>query len=273
MISLDGDDDENENENKEEKSNDHQVRSNQKLFKKKGNFISEHSIVERISNYVRSDSLLPDYDPRKSPSKSKSKSKRKRGGNDYSDDDRGDGEEDSHDEDEGDGKYRKLQETFILTNHCRSRAGLYHNLLHYKFRLIMKVYDTLKKVDFDVEIFLQDFEFFQREFGRYNKLLKETDSKYGSGNKQYSMENIWNHDEVNDTVVLMPRSSSAQQSSSSSSNSNSSSSRASDPAKRTSSSSGSSSSSGGGGSGAKAGGGGGGRQASLMGWLNINKRN
>ncbi len=76
----------------------------------------------------------------------------------------------------------------------------------------MKVYEALRKCSFDVDCLLEDMTFMHQEFGRYNKLLKETDSKFGSGSKQYSMEDIWTFDDevtLDNSVLKVDRRSSS----------------------------------------------------------------
>lgn len=69
---------------------------------------------------------------------------------------------------------------------CRNRTRLYHTLLHYKFRLLLKIRTVLEKNGKSVTAMVADMGFVSAEVDRFQKLLKSAQGSYGG-----SGEDVW----------------------------------------------------------------------------------
>ncbi len=81
-----------------------------------------------------------------------------------------------------------------LGSRCFSRSQLYHNLMHYKFHLLLKVKKKLLRYDKNVDALCSDIAFISQETDRYVKLLEETHKGYG-GNEHRGYKDLWNDDD------------------------------------------------------------------------------
>jgi hypothetical protein len=88
-----------------------------------------------------------------------------------------------------------------LGSRCFSRSQLYHNLMHYKFHLLLKVKKKLLRYDKNVDAMCNDIAFISQETDRYNKLLEETQKGYG-GNEHRGYKDLWNDDDDDHHPVL-----------------------------------------------------------------------
>ena len=105
---------------------------------------------------------------------------------------------------------------WYLAGHCTFRTQMYHTLLHYKFRLLLKIREKLKKDNFDVDNLLNDDSFIKGEINRFTKLIDDAGKSFGGAD---FYKDTW---ESKDTKqLILSQSSSAKRSSSSSSSSRS----------------------------------------------------
>jgi hypothetical protein len=78
------------------------------------------------------------------------------------------------------GKLTTGKETsWELSGHCRGRTQLYHALLHYKLRLLLKVRDKLERLYGNVSELVSNREFCEAEAERFENLLEIATSKFG----------------------------------------------------------------------------------------------
>lgn len=103
--------------------------------------------------------------------------------------------------------HREEETTWHLALHCKYRTQLYHTLLHYKFRLLLKIREYLQRqpecigkeleqVSTDqltamVYKLADDHYFVDQEVQRFNSLLKTAGRHYGG--ERY--EDIWDQEE------------------------------------------------------------------------------
>lgn len=66
-----------------------------------------------------------------------------------------------------------------LSGHCRGRTQLYHALLHYKLRLLLKVRDKLERLYGNITELVSNREFCKGEADRFENLLDIATSKFG----------------------------------------------------------------------------------------------
>jgi len=79
---------------------------------------------------------------------------------------------------------------WVLSGHCRGRTQLYHTLLHYKLRLLLKVREKLERCGGSVGEVMRDEGFVDSEFSRYENLLENAQRGYG-GKAMTEDVNIW----------------------------------------------------------------------------------
>ena len=78
------------------------------------------------------------------------------------------------------GKLTAGKETsWELTGHCRHRTQLYHALLHYKLRLLLKVGDKLERLYGNVNEIVTNRKFCSEEAERFENLLELATAKFG----------------------------------------------------------------------------------------------
>ena len=84
---------------------------------------------------------------------------------------------------------------WFLSGHCKGRTQLYHTLLHYKFRLLMKIKEKLQAVHGNIAEFLSNNTFVKSEVSRYQTLLDLTSKLFGGKSMDESAErkilSIW----------------------------------------------------------------------------------
>eukprot|EP01039_Chlorochromonas_danica_P009958 gene9958-11008_t len=104
--------------------------------------------------------------------------------------------------------YGETEVKFNLAAHCKNRSQLYHTLLHYKFRLLLKVREVLerngpskggssKEWNKVVMMLSSDHSFVQQELKRLQSLLKSATRQYGG--QRYEIldivQSVWSDDE------------------------------------------------------------------------------
>ena len=105
---------------------------------------------------------------------------------------------------------------WYLAGHCTFRTQMYHTLLHYKFRLLLKIREKLKK-NGNVDVLLNNDNFIKSEVNRFTKLINDAGKSFGGDE---FMRDAWDHhSETRQLTLSMPSGSSKKASSSSSSSS------------------------------------------------------
>ena len=105
---------------------------------------------------------------------------------------------------------------WYLAGHCTFRTQMYHTLLHYKFRLLLKIREKLKK-NGNVDVLLNNDNFIKSEVNRFTKLINDAGKSFGG---EEFMRDAWDHhSETRQLTLPMPSGSSKKASSSSSSSS------------------------------------------------------
>jgi hypothetical protein len=82
-----------------------------------------------------------------------------------------------------------------LGSTCRRRSELYHHLLHYKFRLLLKIKDKLGYCGGNVSELMRDAKFLDTETRRFTNILKQANQKWGGSEQQRAGRDIWSDDE------------------------------------------------------------------------------
>ena len=67
-------------------------------------------------------------------------------------------------------------------SHCCRRTKLYHTLMHYKIRLMLKVQDKLRFCEFDIDSVLNSSKFLDEEYKRYTSLIAQVNNIYNNAN-------------------------------------------------------------------------------------------
>jgi len=88
-------------------------------------------------------------------------------------------------------------EKFFLGGACTSRSQMYHNLLHYKFRLLYRVRGKLEAHKGDVDALMSDLKFVKDETGRFARMLDLAGRRYGGAEQVNGISgtDIWNDSE------------------------------------------------------------------------------
>ena len=83
---------------------------------------------------------------------------------------------------------------FLLGCACAGRSQMYHNLLHYKFRLLLRVRSKLETVKGDVDALMKDPRFVKAEVQRFNRMLDLAGSRFGGREQALGISgtDIWN---------------------------------------------------------------------------------
>ncbi len=77
---------------------------------------------------------------------------------------------------------------WTLSGHCKHRTQLYHSLLHYKFRLLLKIRERLEVHGYALHNLLNDQPFINHELQRYEALLEMATSQFGGRGMDSRME-------------------------------------------------------------------------------------
>ena len=85
---------------------------------------------------------------------------------------------------------KEKESTWELGGHCRFRTQMYHTLLHYKFRLVLKVREKLEKNDINVAKMVADTSFIAQEVNRFTQLMDQAASKFG-GSEHREYTDLW----------------------------------------------------------------------------------
>mmetsp|Transcript_15052 Transcript_15052/g.15797 ORF Transcript_15052/g.15797 Transcript_15052/m.15797 type:complete len:165 (+) Transcript_15052:337-831(+) len=109
---------------------------------------------------------------------------------------------------------REKESRWSVTSHCMRRTQLYHTLLHYKLRLLLKVKTKLERNGYSAKAVIQDTDFISCETERFQRLITSAGQKYGG--EEQSKFTLWSDDEKDETTVAAEKS--MKKSSSSSSN-------------------------------------------------------
>ena len=87
------------------------------------------------------------------------------------------------------------ESTWSLSGHCKGRTQLYHALLHYKLRLLLKVRERLEVHGYSLTDLTQDQQFINHETRRYSDLLDLASTQFGGANmdssKEASIKRVW----------------------------------------------------------------------------------
>jgi hypothetical protein len=90
-----------------------------------------------------------------------------------------------------------------LSGHCKGRTQLYHAMLHYKFRLLLKIRERLEVHNYSLGALLQDQVFINHETRRYADLLDLASTQFGGSNmdasKEASIRSLWKDGETDNT--------------------------------------------------------------------------
>lgn len=100
------------------------------------------------------------------------------------------------------------QSTWVVNSHCRRRTQIYHTLLHYKFRLMIKIRERIRKKALSMGTISTDVvrkdrncieevlggSFVENELHRLETLLREAGASFG-GKEQKTQFSIWSDDE------------------------------------------------------------------------------
>ena len=88
---------------------------------------------------------------------------------------------------------------FFLGGACTSRSQMYHNLLHYKFRLLYRVRGKLEAYKSDVDALMSDLKFVKAETSRFARMLDLAGRRYGGAEQVNGISgtDIWNDAERN----------------------------------------------------------------------------
>lgn len=84
---------------------------------------------------------------------------------------------------------------WYLSGHCKGRTQLYHAMLHYKLRLLLKIRERLEVHNYSLNALLQDQPFINHETRRYTDLLELASSQFGGANmdtaREASISRLW----------------------------------------------------------------------------------
>jgi len=81
---------------------------------------------------------------------------------------------------------------WTLSGHCKHRTQLYHSLLHYKFRLLLKIRERLEVHGFALQDLLNDQAFINHEAQRHEALLDMATSQFGGKGMDVRLESNLN---------------------------------------------------------------------------------
>jgi hypothetical protein len=88
---------------------------------------------------------------------------------------------------------------WLLSGHCKHRTQLYHSMLHYKMRLLLKIRERLEVHHFSVQELLNDQAFINHEVSRYESLQDLATSQFGGKGMEDRLErglnSLWGEDE------------------------------------------------------------------------------
>jgi len=98
---------------------------------------------------------------------------------------------------------RETESSWELAAHCRGRTQLYHTLLHYKFRLLLKIkelllqreglHGTVEDLHRRLDLLLDDCnsKFLQTELGRLKAVLQQAMVRWGSKEESMAVADVW----------------------------------------------------------------------------------
>jgi hypothetical protein len=100
---------------------------------------------------------------------------------------------------------RAKEAKYQLSGYCRGRTQLYHALLHYKLRLLLKVRDKLNRVGGNVNELISDRAFCATEADRYQSLLDMATKGFGGAGMEDTavkqVTGVWDDGVGNDDPV------------------------------------------------------------------------
>lgn len=91
---------------------------------------------------------------------------------------------------------RGKESRWFLSGHCCNRTQLYHTLLHYKLRLILKIREKLQQVGGSVGEALRDANFVSNEVTRFENLMTTAERMYGGREGLSRFESDCWHDDM-----------------------------------------------------------------------------